>query len=133
MSRIVTFLSDYGHRDEFVGVVHGVIAQTAADVRVIDLTHGIPGQDVRAGALALTRALPFTPAGVRLAPGDVVRVATDALREQVRCVCAFTDVDEGELLVYDDAAGALALAVNRGDASARLGLSPGDELRLETR
>ncbi len=49
MTRPITFLSDYGLADEFVGVVHGVIAGICPDARVIDLTHGIPRQDVRAG------------------------------------------------------------------------------------
>jgi S-adenosylmethionine hydrolase len=34
------------------------------------------------------------------------------------------------LLLYEDAPGALALAVNSGDAGSRLGVGPGDELRL---
>src|SRR3954465_3781117 len=60
----VTFLSDYGLTDEFVGVVHGVLARLCPEARVIDLTHGIRRHDVLGGALALARALPYTPAGV---------------------------------------------------------------------
>ena len=41
MTRPITFLSDYGLADEFVGVVHGVIDGICPDARVIDLTHGI--------------------------------------------------------------------------------------------
>ena len=41
MARVLTFLSDYGHDDDFVGVCHGVIARIAPDARVIDVTHGI--------------------------------------------------------------------------------------------
>ena len=37
----------------------------------------------------------------------------------------------GALLLYEDAGGALALAVNGGDAAALLGVRPGDEVRLE--
>ena len=46
MSRPITFLSDYGLRDEFVGVVHAVIATIAPEARVIDLSHGVaaPGR-----------------------------------------------------------------------------------------
>jgi len=66
----ITFLSDFGHADEFVGVVHAVIARIAPDTRVIDLTHGIPPGDVRAGALALTRAVQYLPEGVVLAVVD---------------------------------------------------------------
>jgi len=68
--RPITFLSDYGLADEFVGVVHGVIARIAPGVAVIDITHGIDRHDVRAGALALRAALPFCPEGVHLAVVD---------------------------------------------------------------
>ncbi|HEY7074678.1 MAG TPA: SAM-dependent chlorinase/fluorinase [Solirubrobacteraceae bacterium] len=70
MTRIVTFLSDYGAGDEFAGVVHGVIARLCPAARVIDLGHGVPPQDVRTGARRLARALPFAPAGVHLAVVD---------------------------------------------------------------
>src|SRR4051794_1262347 len=70
MARVITFLSDYGHDDDFVGVCHGVIARIAPDARVLDVTHGIPRHDVRSGALVLRRALPFFPAGVHVAVVD---------------------------------------------------------------
>ncbi len=66
----VSFLSDYGHDDEFVGVVHSVIAAIAPDVRVVDVTHGIARHDVRAGGLALARAAQYLLAGVVLAVVD---------------------------------------------------------------
>jgi S-adenosylmethionine hydrolase len=67
---LITFLSDYGVQDDFVGVCHGVIAMLCPQAHVIDLTHGIPRQDVRAGALSLAGALPYTPVGVHLAVVD---------------------------------------------------------------
>jgi len=67
---VITFLSDYGHIDEFVGVCHGVIVRRCPDARVIDLTHVIPRHDVRAGAIMLRSALPFLPTGVHLAVVD---------------------------------------------------------------
>jgi hypothetical protein len=70
VSRPVSFLSDFGHADEFVGVVHGVIRRISADVEVIDVTHGIPRGNVRSGALALTRAIQYLPNGVVLAVVD---------------------------------------------------------------
>ncbi len=267
MTRPITFLSDYGLADEFVGVVHGVIAGICPDARVIDLGHGVPRQDVRAGAAMLARALPYVAPGVHLAvvdpevgarrralalrtaeqdrllvgpdnglllpaaerfggiaevveisaspwrlepvsatfhgrdlfapvaarlacgaplasagapvePGELVTpeltqprhepgalvahvVASDTygnavldavhrdlvesgLRlgdpvaartgsRRVRGVVArtFSDVSPGTLLLYEDASGSLALAVNGGDAAALLGVRPGDEVRLE--
>ncbi len=67
---MITFLSDFGLDDEFVGVVHGVIARIAPEVRVLDLTHNIAPGDVRAGALALLRAVQYLPEGVALAVVD---------------------------------------------------------------
>jgi len=66
----ISFLSDFGHRDEFVGVVHGVIARIAPEVRVIDIGHDFSPGDVRAGALALLRAIQYVPQGVALAVID---------------------------------------------------------------
>src|SRR5579875_1519573 len=66
----VTFLSDFGLQDEFVGVCHGVILQRAPQARIIDIAHGVPPQDVRAGAVLLAAALPYTPPGVHLAVVD---------------------------------------------------------------
>lgn len=66
----VTFLSDYGHDDVFVGVCKGVIAQVAPHARVIDICHLIAAQDVEAGAHALAAAMPFLPVGIHLAMVD---------------------------------------------------------------
>jgi S-adenosylmethionine hydrolase len=262
---VLTFLSDYGVADEFVGVVHAVIARLAPDARVIDLSHGIARHDVRSGALVLRDALPYAPPGVHLAVvdpevggvrravalrceqddrllvgpdnglltpaaerfggvaeaveisrspwrlepvsatfhgrdlfapvaarlaagealgdagdpldpgelvvlelpsarleddvlivhaltadrfgnvildgsvedlarvahlGDVVEVAVKGGSRRARYARTFADVGAGELLVYEDARGNLALAVNRGSAFDELGLEPDAELRL---
>lgn len=66
----VSFLSDYGTTDEFVGVVHSVIRDLAPHARVIDLTHGVAPFDVRAGSLALARSISYVAAGVVLAVVD---------------------------------------------------------------
>lgn len=66
----ISFLSDYGLEDEFVGVVKSVIRGIAPHAHVVDLTHGIPPHDVRAGALALARAIQYVDAGVVLAVVD---------------------------------------------------------------
>jgi S-adenosylmethionine hydrolase len=66
----ISFLSDYGLRDEFVGIVKGVIADIAPHARIIDLTHEIPPFDVRAGSLALARCITYVPSGIVLAVVD---------------------------------------------------------------
>jgi S-adenosyl-L-methionine hydrolase (adenosine-forming) len=66
----ISFLSDFGREDEFVGVVHGVIARIAPQARVIDVGHDFPRGDVRAASLALLRAIQYLPEGVALAVVD---------------------------------------------------------------
>ncbi len=66
----ISFLSDFGLVDEFVGVVHGVIARIAPDARVIDVGHDFPRGDVQSSALALMRAIQYLPEGVALAVVD---------------------------------------------------------------
>ena len=66
----VSFLTDYGSRDEFVGVVKSVIRDIAPHAAVVDLTHEIAAFDVRAGSLALARCIAYVPAGVVLAIVD---------------------------------------------------------------
>jgi S-adenosylmethionine hydrolase len=82
---VVTFLSDYGLEDEFVGVCHGVIARIAPQVRVIDVTHQIARHEVRSGALILRRALAYMPEGVHLA---VVDPGVGSRRRAVALRCA---------------------------------------------
>jgi S-adenosylmethionine hydrolase len=109
---VITFLSDYGTEDEFVGVCHGVIARACPQARVIDLSHGIARHDVRAGALALRAALPFTPAGVHLAVVDPEVGASETARGGPRRAVALRVADEQRLLVGPDN-GLLALAAER--------------------
>ena len=59
--RVIAFLSDYGLADEFVGVCKSVMLSLAPGVVVLDLVHDLPPHDVRAGALALVRAVQYLP------------------------------------------------------------------------
>ena len=68
--RYITFLTDFGLQDDFVGVCHGVIARIAPDARVIDVTHGIPPHAVQQGAVVLANALNYLPVAVHLAVVD---------------------------------------------------------------
>lgn len=70
MSLPISFLSDFGLDDEFVGVVHGVLAKLAPESRVIDVGHRTGRGNLRAAALALTRAIQYLPEGVCLAVVD---------------------------------------------------------------
>jgi S-adenosylmethionine hydrolase len=66
----VTFTSDYGLDDVFVGVCKGVVAQIAPHVRILDVCHLIAAQDVEQGASSLAAAIPFLPVAVHLALVD---------------------------------------------------------------
>ena len=67
---VITFLSDFGLQDDFVGTCHGVIKRIAPDAEIIDITHGIPPQHVLQGALVLGNTLPYMPEGIHLAVVD---------------------------------------------------------------
>jgi hypothetical protein len=68
--RFITFTSDYGLEDEFVGVCHGVIKQFAPEVEILDVSHAIPPQNVQAGATVLAQAVRYMPPAVHLAIVD---------------------------------------------------------------
>jgi len=66
----VTFLTDFGLEDDFVGTCHGVMKRIAPEIEIIDITHGIEPQGVLQGALVLANTLPYLPEGVHLAVVD---------------------------------------------------------------
>ncbi len=124
---IITFLSDYGLRDEFVGACHGVIARRCPQARVIDITHGIPRHDVRAGAIVLAGSLAYMPAGVHLA---VVDPGVGASGAHARRALTLRTATEARLLVGPDN-GLLMLAAERlGGAAEAIEIS-GSRARLE--
>lgn len=72
----ISFTTDYGIDDGFVGVCEGVIARIAPAPRVIHISHTIPPQDVRRGAMVLAQAVPYLPPAVHVAVVDP-EVGTD--------------------------------------------------------
>jgi S-adenosylmethionine hydrolase len=105
MVQPITFLSDYGLEDDFVGVCHAVITRIGPELRVVDLTHGLDRHDVRTAALVLRRALPFAAPGVHLA---VVDPGVGAERRAI----ALRTTEEDRILVGPDN-GLLSLAAQR--------------------
>jgi S-adenosylmethionine hydrolase len=68
---VVTLLTDFGLQDPFVGVMKGVLVGLCPDAQLVDLTHDIAPQNVRAGAFWLDNAYSWFPAGtVHLAVVD---------------------------------------------------------------
>lgn len=68
--RIVTFTSDYGLEDEFVGVCHGVMLNIASDLKIVDVHHNVLRQDVRHGSVVLEQSSKFLPIATHLAVVD---------------------------------------------------------------
>ncbi len=99
----ISFMSDYGHTDEFVGVVHSVIRQLAPDALVIDITHEVPPYDVRAGGLTLGRCAQY------LAPGVVLAVVDPGVGSQRRPIAV--EVGDGQSVLIGPDNGVLAAAV----------------------
>jgi S-adenosyl-L-methionine hydrolase (adenosine-forming) len=99
----ISFLSDYGHDDEFVGVVKSVIRAIAPSVAVVDVTHQVPPHDIRAGGLALARSAQYLCPGVVLA---VVDPGVGGLRRAVA-----VEVGDGASVLVGPDNGLLAPAV----------------------
>jgi S-adenosylmethionine hydrolase len=119
----VTFLSDYGLDDEFVGVVKSVIRDLARHATVIDLTHGISPHDVRGGALLLARSVQYVASGVVLAVVDP-GVGTDR-----RAIAVEVAGGEGVLLGPDN--GLLAPAVAMAGGAGRTVILSNPDYQLE--
>jgi S-adenosylmethionine hydrolase len=99
----VSFLSDYGRTDEFVGVVHSVLHQMCPGVNVIDVTHDVPAFDVRAGGLTLARSAQY------LAPGVVMAVVDPGVGSRRRAIAV--EVAGGAAVLVGPDNGLLAPAV----------------------
>jgi S-adenosyl-L-methionine hydrolase (adenosine-forming) len=91
---IVTFLSDYGLEDEFVGVCHGVMHRIVPDLRILDIHHNVMRQHIRHGAVVLAQSIPFLPEATHLAVVDP-SVGSDRKAIAVRSV-------SGQVLVGPD-------------------------------
>jgi S-adenosylmethionine hydrolase len=72
-----------------------------------------------------------TELGVEL--GTPLAIEAGGASHEATYEITFGNVAEGALIVYITASGGLALAVNRGSAAERLGLSPGDEVVVRRR
>jgi S-adenosylmethionine hydrolase len=119
----ISFLSDYGTSDEFVGVVKSVIRSIAPAVTVIDITHEVPPYDVKAGSLALARSVQY------LCPGVVLAVVDPGVGTDRRAVAI--EVGGGQSYLVGPDNGLLASAVGMvGGATAAVELS-NPEYRLE--
>ena len=120
----VSLLTDYGTADEFVGVVHAVIADIAPHARITDLTHGIAPFDVHAGSLALVRSIGYVPEGV------VVAVVDPGVGTERRAVAI--EVGDGAGILVGPDNGLLAPAVALAGGAGRAVVLDDPSFHLET-
>jgi S-adenosylmethionine hydrolase len=117
----ITFLSDYGLDDEFVGVCHGVIAGICPPARVIDISHGIGRHDISGGAVVLRRALGYMPVGVHIAVVDPdVGASRRAVALRVANGRVLVGPDNGLLWPAAEQAGGVVEAVEISRSALRL-------------
>lgn len=113
---IVTLTTDFGRRDGYVAAMKGAMLARAPGVRIVDVTHEVPAQDVMAAAFVLRQTAPFFPADtVHLAvvdPGVGTPRRAIAARTTIGGTpCRFVGPDNGllPLLADDESADAVVL------------------------
>lgn len=120
----ISFLSDYGTKDEYVGIIHSIIRQMSPHVRVIDITHEVPSCDVRAGGLTLWRAAQY------LTPGVVIAVVDPGIGAKRRAVAV--EVGDGSSILVGPDNGLLAPAVALAGGATRAVELTNPEYQLAT-
>lgn len=105
----ISFLSDYGTSDEFVGVVKSVIRSIAPDTVVLDITHEIPPYDIKAGSLALARSVQY------LCPGVVLAIVDPGVGTARRSIAV--EVGGGQSYLVGPDNGLLAPAIGMADGA----------------
>ncbi|HKG09950.1 MAG TPA: SAM-dependent chlorinase/fluorinase [Gaiellaceae bacterium] len=122
MNRSIVFLSDFGYRNEWVGICHAVINRIAPDSPIVDLSHGVPALHVDAGALLLADSIPY------LSENAVVLAVVDPSVGRDRDIAVETG--DGRLLVGPDN-GLLAPAWRASGGAARAVSVTSDDVMLQ--
>src|SRR5690242_4582260 len=111
-ARPIVFMSDFGLGNEWVGICHSVLATTASQSPVVDLTHLIRPLEVQSGALLLADSMPY------IAEDAVILAVVDPNVGKDREIAVATasgrhlvGPDNGLLSLAWDAAGGIAAAV----------------------
>ena len=60
---VITLTTDFGDADAYVAAMKGVILEMAPDAGIVDITHAVPPQGVRAAAFHIACAAPYFPEG----------------------------------------------------------------------
>jgi len=114
---IVTLLTDFGTADYFVGAMKGVILDRHRDIRIVDITHEVPPQDIATAAFLLLAVYrDFPPGTIHLVVVDPgVGSSRDAIVARVGPY-TFVAPDNGVLsYVLDGATGAEVRRLENGE------------------
>lgn len=112
---IITLLTDFGTRDEYVGLMKGVILSVHPSATIVDITHQIDSQDIEQAAHTIHAAYRYFPVGsvhlVVVDPGVGTERALLALEMQKQI---FIAPDNGvlSLLFDEEAVGAIIKITN---------------------
>ncbi len=63
MRPLITLTTDFGTRDAYVALMHGVILGICREVQIVDITHAIPPQDIVSAAVMLPSLMRYFPTG----------------------------------------------------------------------
>ena len=58
---IITLTTDFGTGSRYIGAMKGVILSINPRATIIDLSHTVPAQNIRAGAIVLAETAPWFP------------------------------------------------------------------------
>jgi S-adenosylmethionine hydrolase len=120
MLQIISFLTDFGTADTYVGQCKGVIAGISPKALVIDITHAVPHFDIATGAWLLRNAVPVFPPCVHVA---VVDPGVGTARRGIALECGRGDIligpDNGLLIPAAEALGGITGAVELVDPQFR--------------
>ena len=102
--KVITFTSDFGLADTYVGVMKGVVAGISPLAKIIDLCHDVAPQDVRGAAFLLAGSFEYFP------PGTIHVVVVDpTVGSERRALC----VQAGQYFFVGPDNGVVSIACHR--------------------
>src|SRR4051794_15238905 len=66
----VSMLTDWGLKDPYAAICHGVVLNIIPEALIVDITHEVEKYNIRHGALMLWQTLPYLPIGAHMAVVD---------------------------------------------------------------
>ena len=60
---VITFITDFGTKDVYAGILKGIVLSINPDARIVDITHEIPSHDIMNASFMLASAYHYFPVG----------------------------------------------------------------------